>query len=302
MNKDNIRFIMPSHSLTFNDISKAGYEVKENYYGSRMPVRVLRELHFRLHLPLKRIWYNKVNKNFKGDIIVYENLIIPDYLKWLHDNNPHARIILFYENLSNARNNPRLIDDKWCEKWTADSNEASMYGMKFYSGGGYFEHWKVEKETPSIDVFYIGKDKNRIEKLDKLKEICDQNGISTYFYLVQDRSYKKNDKSHHPFLPYSEVLKIIGKSRAILHLSEGCQKGITMRIEESLIHKVKLITDDADIMQYDFYNPHNIFVIGHDRWDDLKAFLNTPFVEVESTFYANAGFEDFVRIITGGTE
>lgn len=300
MKKNRIRFVMPSHSLTFNDIKKNGYDVRVNYYGNKMPFRLLRELHFRLPLPMKKVWYNKANTNFSGIIIVYENLIIPEYIKWLHDNNSEARIILFYENLSNTRNNPELIDNEWCEKWTADSNEAKKYNINLYSGGGYFEHWIVNKKTPDIDVFYIGKDKNRLEKLKNIKKMCDKYDISTYFYLVQDRGYKKNDKIHHPFLPYSEVLQIIGRSKAILHLVEGCQKGITMRIEESLIHKVKLITDDVSIKKYDFYNSNNIFVIGDDKWENLKTFLNTPFVEVESSFYENANFDDFVRTLVGG--
>lgn len=297
MRNDVIRFIMPKHSLTYGEIEADGYSISQNYKGNTMPFRLLRELHFRLGIPGKSFWYDKSNRGINGTIVLYESLVTSDYVEWLYKNNPNARIILFYENLSNRYNCPNRINRDWCEMWTADKNEANEFGINWYSGGGYFKHWKVKRESPDIDLFYVGKDKNRLGTLKTIENECRKRGIKTFFYITQDRSYKRLDSSHKPFLPYKEVLKYLGRTKAILHLSCGCQSGVTMRIEESLIHEIKLVTDDIEIVKYDFYNPNNIFVIGVDDWDSLPYFLATEYLHQESSFYDKAYFDDFVRTL-----
>lgn len=302
MKTNKIHFIMPKHSLTYKEIERAGYSIAQNYRGNTMPFRLLRELHFRFGLPGKSIWYNQKNRKLSGTIILYESLVIPDYVKWLYSNNPDSRIILFYENLSNKYNSPNNISRNWCEMWTADKNEAKEFKINWYSGGGYFKHWKVIKKVPDIDLFYIGKDKNRLETLKMIEDECNKRGVKTYFYITQDRNYKKTDSYHKPFLPYKEVLEYLGRTKAILHLSNGCQSGVTMRIEESLIHEIKLVTDDLDIVNYDFYNPNNFFVIGLDDWDKLPNFLTTEYVHQDSSFFNSAYFDDFVQTLLGAKQ
>lgn len=294
----NIRFILPHHGWTYKFIKKEGFDVRDPYIGNALIPRIFREIFFRLNLPGKAIWYNKENLEHDKTIFIYESLIIPNYIKWIHDNTKNCRIILFYSNPVSASVNPNLIDDEWCEKWTVDTSDADKYGLRLYEGGGYFSQWTVDKKMPSIDVFYVGKDKRRLEKIQSLKKQFEDLGLKTYFHITAERGFqRKKDKYHQPFMPYEEVLKVMGKTRAILHLSDGCQKGITMRIAESLLHEIKLITDDKDIVNYDFYHPNNIFVLGLNDMSKLPGFLNLPYTHVESTFYERPYFEDMVNTI-----
>ncbi len=303
LDKSDIRFILPHHGWLYKHIKDIGFEIYDPYTGNALFPRILREIHFRLNLPIKSIWYNKVNHVNKKTIFIFESLIIPDYIKWLHNNTKNGRIILFYANPVRVSVDPNLIDDDWCEKWTADILDSKEYNLKLYEGGGYFSKWKVEKETPSMDVFYVGKDKGRLEKTLTLKKQFDELGLNTYFHITAERGFKpKKDKNHKPFMPYEEILKILGKTKAILHLIDGCQKGITMRIAESLIHEIKLVTDDKDIVNYDFYHPNNIFILEVDDISRLPAFLNSSYTHVKSTFYNHPYFEDMVNIIVGVDE
>ena len=90
------------------------------------------------------------------------------------------------------------------------------------------------------------------------------------------------------------MLNYLGKSRAILHLAEGAQHGITIRIQESLIHKIKLITDDRSIEKYDFYNPNNIFILGKDDLTGLRSFLDTPYKPITSSFLEHAFYDQLI--------
>ena len=77
-------------------------------------------------------------------------------------------------------------------------------------------------------------------------------------------------------------MRIVAKSKAVLQLEAGCQKGLTLRVKESLIYRVKLISDNADLIQCDFYHPNNIFILGRDDITKIKDFIDSPYVDVES--------------------
>ena len=279
---------------------ESGYVLVDPYINHGLLFRVLREAFFRLKLPGKSLFYNRKAICTNKILVVGEGLITYEYLNWLHKKCPTCRIILKYDNPVKSDYSPNGFPDEWCEKWTADNNDAINYGMNLYSGGGYFRQWKLNKTEPQYDVFYVGKDKGRLEQLNQLEAEFKSHDLKTLFYITWEHSWqKKDDGIHKQFLPYDEVLKYIGKSKAILHLIDGAQKGVTIRIQESLIHKVKLITDDIDIIDYDFYHPNNIFILGKDNMDDLKAFLDLPYVEMESQFYKHAYYDQMIEEITG---
>lgn len=50
-------------------------------------------------------------------------------------------------------------------------------------------------------------------------------------------------------------------SKVVLDISYKNQLGLTLRCFEALATETKIITDNLDIKNYDFYNPNNIFCI-----------------------------------------
>ncbi len=295
MKKNDILVVMPQDSWLASALKEAGFQVDCPYYGNGFFLRLIREFCFRLKLPLKTIWYKGIAKAYRC-FFMSASLITPDYIAWFKKNHPNAKIILLFSNkVDEKKYNPFNIPGTLCEKWTSDKDDAEKYHMHLFEGGGYFRQWRVNKTTPVYDVFYIGKDKNRLAKLRKIESEMNNHGIKTLFYITWERSWqKKDDGIHQPFLPYEEVLDYIGKSRAILHLLDGAQNGITIRIQESLIHKVKLITDDINIVKYDFYNPNNIFILGRDDMNGLKDFLDAPYEDVKSDFFEHAYFDQMI--------
>lgn len=298
LQKEKIMMIGQSHGWSYKYMQDLGFHFEDSYINHGILFRLIREIFFRLRLPGKSFFYNRRVICENKLLIIGESLITVDYIAWLHRKCPSCKLILLYSNPVNPRYTPDKFPDEWCEKWTSDKEDAIRYGMHLWEGGGYFRQWSVERLEPVYDVFFVGKDKNRLNKLRLLENEMNRRGIRTMFYITWERSWqKKQDGIHRPFLPYEDVLSYIGKSRAILHLLDGAQKGITLRIQESLIHKVKLITDDKDLVNYDFYHPNNIFILGKDIMDELRSFLDAPYVEVESEFFQHAYCEDMIETI-----
>ncbi len=304
LDKKSIIIIDQSHGWLTKYIKELGFDFIDSYINHGLLFRVIRELFFRLKLPGKTLFYNKKVICNNKVLFIGESLITSEYLKWLKKKCLNCRLILLYQNPVKYCVSPNKIPDSLCEKWTCDKDDAQKYRMKLYEGGGYFPQWKVYKTEPIYDVFYIGKDKNRLNKLRDLEKQFNDKNIKTMFYITWERGWQnKNDGIHKPFLPYESVLDYLGKTKAILHLLDGAQKGITIRIQEALIHKIKLITDDETIISYDFYNPNNIFILGKDNLDNLKQFLDSPYIEMHSSFFSHAYYEQMIEeIINQGKE
>lgn len=296
--KNKIIIIKQSDEWLYKYIQELGFQCKDSYKNHGLVFRLIREIFFRLKLPGKEYFYNWDVIDSNKIFVIGEGRITYEYIKWLHKKCPTCKMVMIYTNPVKPNYSPNGFLDRECVKWSSDKNDAIKYGMRLYEGGAYFPQWKVVKKEPEYDVFYVGKDKNRLEKIRQIENEMNEYGIKTKFYITWERSWqKKRDGIHSPFMPYEEVLKYVGKSKAILHLIEGAQKGLTLRIQESLIHKVKLITDDLDIVNYDFYNSNNIFILGKDNMENLRAFVDSPYVEVKSDFFKHVFYEDMVREI-----
>ena len=299
IDKKEIHIIYAKHAWTVPYIEELGYKVYNPFVGNSFPMRIIREIWFRIGFPFKKIFYNKESLAENKIVIVYEALITKEYMEWIRQKCLNCRFILLYTNKVGNSITPDEIEGDWCDIWTCDKEDAKRYGVNLITGGGYFPQWKVKKDSVEYDVFYIGKDKSRLQKLKAIETELQEHGVKTMFYITWEKSWKRrNDGIHYPFLPYKDVLSYIGRSRAILHLKDGAQDGITLRIQESLIHKVKLITDDTSLVNYDFYNPSNIFILGKDDITEILNFLNAPYVDVQSEFFKHAFYDDLIEEIT----
>ena len=62
----------------------------------------------------------------------------------------------------------------------------------------------------------------------------------------------------------------------MIDINQSNQTGLTRRPLEALFYNKKLITNNADIRRYNFYNPKNIFIFGIDSAESLKEFVKSP--------------------------
>ena len=300
-----ILFIIQNYSFFGKMLNDEGLNTHRSYKGKdSIFMRCLREIHFRLNLPRKSIWFNPITVHVDV-FFIYADLIIPEYIEWLHNNFPLAKFIMYYPNKVNNKSNPDMFRYYYLKLWTSDLPDSVNYNMNLVKDvGGYSRTWVVNKEKPQFDVFFVGKDKNhkRFDYLQQLEKQFAQLGLRTYFHIVSEHRYGRYFNSQYKgFMPYDECLKFLGKTKSILYLGYGSQECVTIRILESLVHNIKLITDCLWIKNYDFYNSHNIFILGEDDINGLPDFLNTPYVKVESSILAQLFYEDFLNYIVSNS-
>ncbi|HAB26352.1 MAG TPA: hypothetical protein DCE27_00175, partial [Xanthomarina gelatinilytica] len=82
------------------------------------------------------------------------------------------------------------------------------------------------------------------------------------------------------YIPLTKVKEYLLEADVLLDIQKENQYGLSFRVFESLGYKKKLITTNADIVNYDFYNPNNIAVVDVHNIQIPDAFFKTPYEEI----------------------
>ena len=64
---------------------------------------------------------------------------------------------------------------------------------------------------------------------------------------------------------------------------------------EALFFKKKLITNNRDIVNLQFYNANNIFVLGIDKLENLKNFMDKPYENIEQKVIDYYDFNEWLK-------
>jgi hypothetical protein len=255
-------------------------------------LRILRKIHFKMKFPFINMWFDDELKNLKNynTIILFDATLTNTFVRKLRKNFPEKRLIFWYWNPVESSINPKKLNDDVNGKWSYSPVDCENYHLHSNTTF-YFKELFIKEDKTRFDVFFVGKDKGRLNSLLDLKIQFEKLGLETYFHITATKWFlKKSNPVYKKPISYSEVLSGIGKSKAILDLLSNTKDGLSLRSMESIFLKKKLITNSETIFNYDFYRPQNIFVIGYDNFDNLPEFLNSPYEEINEDIVASYDF------------
>lgn len=196
-----------------------------------------------------------------------------------------AKIILYYWNSINQSNQLFLTDSNISEIWTFDKENALEYNLK-WNPQFFTNKINLVEKNFKHDVLFLGRDKGRRKVIDDLVKVFEQNHFQIKIFLVN------NEKD---FIPYNIYLQFLKESKAVLDISSGNQTGLTLRVMEALFLEKKLITNNKDIKNYQFYNSNNIFIIGEDNLDNLKNFIKKDYEPVAKELIEYYDFNNWLK-------
>ncbi|NVP02086.1 hypothetical protein HWA77_17880 [Photobacterium damselae subsp. damselae] len=181
-----------------------------------------------------------------------------------------------------------FVKDKLC--FSFDRNDCRNFNFIYYNQ--YINQDEVFLPKSKIidnDFYFIGMDKGRrviIERLVKnLKKInsdfkfsinikrAPNNKLEKYLSVI----FYNKDVTH---ISYKENLKNIASSKVIIDIVKDGQIGITLKTLEALVYGKKIITNNKMIVNYDFYDEKQIYIINdtdNDECHKLNYFLNNKF-------------------------
>lgn len=286
-------------------IRKFGIDADDLYDALPPFKRILRNICFCLRINTKR-WM----KDLSQVIPSHSTIILFDFPTML-DNcamvekyaDKTARLILYFWNPLFIYDYKIInrISNRW-EKWTFDPEDALNYNIKY---GGQFIYDNLIPNEKSItiesDLFFIGQNKGRFEYLKKLElTLTNKYNIRTNFVyvdIVKSFFFKKYKKP----IPYSKMLSIAQRSKAILEINQSKQSGLTLRALEALLLGKKLVTNNDCVLNYRFSKNLDILILD-DNTDNIGAFLERPNKIINPTVLEPYRFLNWMKRMEDGKE
>jgi hypothetical protein len=152
-----------------------------------------------------------------------------------------------------------------------DPVDAQRYGLS--PSEQYFRYPDAEEALPAEhDFFFCGIPKDRETALTELRRQLEAEGFACKFVIPHSRD---------EIMPYRLYIDCLRRSRCLVDWVQQGQTGLTRRPLEALFFGKKLITNNADIVNYPFYQPENILVLDGTDKADIQGFMKTPCVTVD---------------------
>ena len=156
------------------------------------------------------------------------------------------------------------------------------------------------------DVFFIGSFINkRMPQIERFVSYSEKLGLKLDFIIFsshlpdQEKYDIKGIKYINKHLPYSENLKRLKNAKIVIDFLNETHVGLSFRTFEALYYDKKLITNNIEVLKYDFYKPENIFIWDGYNLEGLEDFINTPYAAVEKEIKLKYGFKNWLAYVLG---
>ena len=235
---------------------------------------------------------------------------VMDQMKTLY---PGAEYIMY--QWDSVENNKEILDitNYFDRILTFDMKDADKYGWKyrplFYCSGA------ERNDSRKYDLTFIGSlHSQRIAIVNKIHDITRQKGLHEFTYLFTIRTHYlkqkcilhntdfangKNEDIKYKSLSLVETNNIFAESNIVVDYTHPKQNGFTMRTIESIGNKCKLITNNKNVLQADFYNSNNVYVYDPENFTIPDQFLNEPFIELPDEIYERYSIKSWIKDILG---
>ena len=154
--------------------------------------------------------------------------------------------------------------------------------------------------SPMNDIFCIMNDKGRGKQLVEMVRLFMKAGLTMDMHIVKDKQtkYQEELQPYYSYkrMGYSEVLTHISHSRCILEILQQGQEGHSLRALEALFMNKKLITNNHNIKDADFYKRSNVLII--DRFTtpaDITAFMSESYQPISSEIIKNYEINTWIQ-------
>lgn len=159
--------------------------------------------------------------------------------------------------------------------------------------------FKTENASLKYSVFNITSfDKKRFDLLSTIASVLQKQKINFKIIVKTNKEVISNNGIEiiQNSIPLEEVNNFLKESISILDIGViHKHKGLTFRVFEAMgLHK-KIITNNKDIANYDFYNPKNILIIDEKNIQIPSAFFSTQYEAIPNDIYQKYTLDSWVK-------
>lgn len=225
-----------------------------------------------IKIPFKFLWYKNLFKddfeNKKSICFIFSpDWYYPEYIKYLKENYKNAKFVIYFSDTieSKIKNIPTInikkIKSDFDLVLSYNPEDVKKYDLTYSS----IYYSKINQEIldllpnyHGIDVLFIGAERNRLDKIEKLYEKLKKMGLDCYFYVVTKNKDKLKNNSGIIFtekiMSFDEYLARTISSKYILEIVDENTTGCTLRFWEAIMYNKKLISNFKNLKNTKFYS------------------------------------------------
>ncbi|HKO75997.1 MAG TPA: hypothetical protein VJU52_02205, partial [Flavobacterium sp.] len=232
-----------------------------------------------------------LNSIAENDTFDFMFIICPDFftkedLEYLIKKAKYSAVYYWdsFDNIPRYTKTMSLFD----ASYSFEPKDVEKYNLNFLTN---FHHVSKIHPEPTNDVYFIGSYDERFEVILNILNYLKSKEKSSKIYIQTSKKkvLKQNQNKGITFInkPISidESEKLFQNSKIILDVQKKIQNGLTFRVFEAMGNRKKLITTNTDIINYDFYNPNNIFVWRDDTQEIPESFFETNYQELPEEIF-----------------
>lgn len=228
---------------------------------------------------IKRLWYqvylSEIHLKRKEKYILFFTEWHPSFLNlefynWLKKKY-NVILVLVIRNMIENKENPcvRNVElSKLKEIFdlivTDEKVDGDVFDLLYAPDPFSMPLFSAEKKK--VDICFTGTDKGRAELLNSIAMEACKRGLSCDFRLVGcDKEYSNIKKCD--WQSYKDIIQQDMSSNCILEILQPGQKSYTTRLQEAVCLKRKLLTNNPNITQEEYYIPEYVKVF--DKVEDI---------------------------------
>ena len=245
--------------------------------------------------------FGELDKLGPQDIIL---VIRPDLLdRKTHEaiRNKTKQYIAYLYDSTKRFSVEHLLDGLFDKVFSFDKEDVNKYGFKHISNYIYLPKQEIKpQESFEHKVFIVISGDERLGTLNAIAGQLDSQHI-TYKFIVRasrkPQGLNENIDYSREEIWYDRLMKYLDESEVFLDLIRHGHNGLSFRVFEAMAFQKKLITTNASVKNYDFYNPNNIMVIDADNPVIDPAFFKTPYQPLNDSIYNKYTIENWVETV-----
>jgi hypothetical protein len=262
-----------------------------------------------------KIFEKAAEKEYDYIFVVNIEAMLPELLAILRKQQPGAKFVLYmWDSIQNKKQTLESLPffERVC---SFDPNDAKNIPGVTFRPLFYIDRYAQNRTLCSqvdTDLTFIGTvHSDRYSLIEELKKQMKGLGLSSYFFMffpssilflykkLKEIKFRRAKLSEFEFKPLSQsdTLQHIMSSNVILDIQHPAQTGLTMRTIEILGADKKLITTNADIVNYDFYDSQNILLIDRHNPVINRLFFETDYKSVNADVKYKYSIEGWLKEI-----
>ncbi len=228
--------------------------------------------HFRM--PFKKIWYpictgipdseDEIVFLFWGTF----TLCSSQYRKYLKKHFPNCKITFTMFDLAKwclqETNDMKNIKEFADAVFSYDIDDVQTYGLTFHRDAfSVLPKEMIQGGSVESDLNFCGKAKDRYEEILAVYDSARRAGVECDFNipkLPQEAKASYPELASSTYIPYIEYIKRIQGANCLLEICQSRKKQYTLRPWEAIAYGKKILTNNKEFLNEEFYNPELIQV------------------------------------------